>query len=79
MCARQVGEASESANPGEYRCHFWKWDSEVRIKAKRQDREEDGSHKSFHEVAGRAPPLGSGERRETRQDSPHKAAVRPSK
>lgn len=81
MCARSVGEDSETATPGEYRCDFWKWDSDIRTKAKKQDREVDGSMKSFHEVAGRAPQLGSGEKREEsrrqiKQRPSHKAVVR---
>ena len=81
MCSRQVGATSESSNPGEFRCEYWKWDSDIRTKAKRQDKEADGSLKSFHEVAGRAPHLASGEKRkETReqvaQRPPHKSAFR---
>lgn len=81
MCSRNVGGTNESSNPGQYRCEFWKWDSDVRTKAKKQDRDVDGSLKSFHEVAGRATPLASGEKRqESRQQQatrpPHKAAVR---
>jgi len=81
MCSRRVGGTNESTNQTEFRCEYWKWDSDIRTKAKRQDRGADGSLKIFHEVAGRAPPLASGEKRESSREKeverpPHKAAVR---
>ncbi|UZJ52488.1 hypothetical protein CBS101457_001808 [Exobasidium rhododendri] len=75
MCSRRVGGTNETGKQGEFRCEFWKWDSDVRTKAKKQDRDVDGSLRSFHEVAGRAPALASGEKRESsREKEPERAS-----
>lgn len=80
MCSRPVGSGG-TGNPNDdikYRCSYWKWDSDIRARQSKLDRDEDGEARSFHEVAGKAPRLGSGEKRgpeqaETR--APHKSAV----
>jgi AP endonuclease-2 len=81
MCARPVGSGG-TGNAGDdvpFRCSFWKWDSDVRARQPRLDRDQDGSARSFHEVAGRAPRLGSGEKRgleSIRTRAPHKAVYK---
>lgn len=80
MCARPVGSSGtgSAADDRRFRCGYWKWDSDVRKRQRRQDRDVDGSARSFHDVAGTAPRLGSGERRgpEKLDKRPmHKAAV----
>lgn len=78
MCARPVGSGG-TGNAGDdlpFRCSFWKWDSDVRARQPRLDRDQDGSARSFHEVAGRAPRLGSGEKRgleDVKTRAPHKS------
>lgn len=84
MCSRPVGSAG-TGNPADdlqFRCDFWKWDSDIRKRQRRQDRDMDGSARIFHDVAGSAPRLGSGERRgpeNTCSIPPHKSSFSHSK
>lgn len=81
MCARPVGSGG-TGNPNDdrqFRCSFWKWDSDIRSRQSRQDRGADGLERSFHEVAGKAPRLASGEKRgleRSENRAPHKSAVK---
>lgn len=80
MCSRPVGSGG-TGNPNDdlkYRCSFWKWDSDIRARQSKLDRDEIGEARSFHEVAGKAPRLGSGEKRGPEQSesrAPHKYAI----
>lgn len=80
MCSRPVGSGG-TGNPNDdlkYRCSFWKWDSDIRARQSRLDRDDVGEARSFHEVAGKAPRLGSGEKRGPEQAeirAPHKSAI----